>query len=276
MKAAPCFPALATFLVALVSVPRAVCTSTSPSLQFDPDTISPCVMWEDNANDLVCEDVRENWGITPEEFSEWNPSVGLDCKPWRIQSYCVVPLKRLPVTTTSSQTSKTTTTTSTSSTSTLGPSPTSWSSLGCYTDENPKYSALKQRLSDAAGDKNLTIAACQDTCYKASFIFAGVKAGKECWCSDNVLGDLAVNATDCNIPCTGDKTSMCGGSKRLNVFEPVDDFWNEDVAETTAQMESGQPTAVSDTDSSASLHSRGGCMSILLLITLGYFELMLL
>ncbi|KAG9253098.1 uncharacterized protein F5Z01DRAFT_659144 [Emericellopsis atlantica] len=118
-------------------------------------------MWEDNANDLVWEEVRDFWNITPEEFSRWNLSVGLDCKSWRIQSYCVVPLARLPTTTTSSKAPETTiAATSTALTSTLGPSPTSWSALGCYTDENTKYAALEERVTDEGGDDNLTIATC--------------------------------------------------------------------------------------------------------------------
>ncbi|KAL6850824.1 hypothetical protein ACO1O0_007950 [Amphichorda felina] len=225
MKAISSFPTLAASVVALLAIPRSVLAGQWPSLQVDPDTISPCVMWEDNANDLVCEEVREFWNITAEEFSLWNPSVGLDCKPWRVQSYCVVPLERLPTTTSSEV--PTATTTFTSSTSTLGPSPTSWSTLGCYTDENPKYPALDELISEEGGDNNLTIAKCQDSCYKAAFIFAGVKAGNECWCSDSVLGDLATNSTDCDTPCSGNKTEICGGSKCLNVFEPDDSFWDE-------------------------------------------------
>jgi hypothetical protein len=272
MKAASCFPTLVASLVVLGAVPRAVLAGEWPSLQVDPDTISPCVMWEDNANDLVCEDVRKFWNITPEEFSRWNPSVGLDCKPWGIQSYCVVPLERLHATT-SSEAPETTTAMSTSLTSTLGPSPTSWSALGCYTDESPKYSALEERVNDVGGDDDLTVATCQDACHKAAFIFAGVKAGNECWCGDAVLGDLAKNAADCDAPCSGNKTETCGGSKRLNVFEPADSFWDDDPTETKIQTESGSATAVPDADSSARLCGRGGCMSMLLMITVGWLGL---
>lgn len=179
MKATLFSPTFVAYLVALLALPRAVLAGEWPSLQVDPDTIPPCVMWEDNANDLVSEEVREFWKTTAEDFSDWNPSVGLNCKPWRVQSYCVVPLARLPTTTSSKE--PTTTAPSTSSASTLGPSPTSWSVLGCYMDENPKYSALEELLSEGGDDDDLTIAKCQDSCYEASFILAGIKAGSECW-----------------------------------------------------------------------------------------------
>ncbi|KAG9201356.1 hypothetical protein G6514_005728 [Epicoccum nigrum] len=239
----------AASLVAL-ALPHAARAGEWPTLQFDPDTISPCVMWEDNVNDLVCEDVRKYWKITPEEFSRWNPSVGLDCKPWNVQSYCVVPLERLPTTTTEPS-KTTTTTTSTSITSTLGPSPTSWTELGCFTDENPNYSALEKRVSPEGGDNSNTYAKCQDSCYKAAFIFAGVKAGKECWCGNSVFGDLAANVTECDNPCPGDRTKSCGGLKRLNIFEPVDSFWDENPVETKTQMVADSATKVATSGSSA-------------------------
>lgn len=114
-----------TLNLALAILPG-LCRGTGhPILQYDPDTISPCVVWVDNANDLVCEDVRSYWGITAEKFSDWNPSVGLDCTPWIVASYCVVPLERLPETSTSVP-APTTTITTTSSSPTLRPSPTSF------------------------------------------------------------------------------------------------------------------------------------------------------
>ena len=32
-------------------------------------------------------------------------------------------------------------------------------------------------------------------------------------------GEWAKNQTGCNIPCTGDKNTVCGGKGALNVFE---------------------------------------------------------
>jgi hypothetical protein len=101
-------------------------------------------------------------------------------------------------------------------------------------------------VSGEGGNDQLTVAVCQDACYRAAFIFAGVKAGRECWCGDAVLGDLAASADDCDTPCPGDKNETCGGSKRLNVFEPVDSFWDEDPAGTETQTVSQFATAVAD------------------------------
>ncbi|KAL6907359.1 hypothetical protein GGI43DRAFT_431416 [Trichoderma evansii] len=51
-----------------------------PQFKYDPGTISPCI---------VC------FRISPEDFHKWNPSVGLDYKPWNVKSYCVVSEGRL-------------------------------------------------------------------------------------------------------------------------------------------------------------------------------------
>lgn len=34
-------------------------------------------------------------------------------------------------------------------------------------------------------------------------------------------GEWAKNQTDCNVPCTGDKNTSCGGKGVLNVFEAL-------------------------------------------------------
>lgn len=178
-------------------------------------------MWEDNADDLICTEVRKYWNITAAELSLWNPSVGADCKPWGYQSYCVVPEIRLPATTSTVKPTTSTTRVATSTSTTLDPSPTAWVDLGCYVDANTTRPVLEKRISSATGDAALTIAKCKDACYKASLLFAGLKAGNQCWCSSFVAGELALNATECGTPCTGNATEKCGGKDRISVFEPV-------------------------------------------------------
>lgn len=236
------FTATAACLVTLLAAPRLCTAGPEPMLEWDPATISPCIMWEDNGYGDSCEYVRDYWNITPEEFSEWNPSVGLDCKPWRYQSYCVVPEIRLSESISSTTTVKSTTTTTTTTTSSaldLGPSPTSWSARGCYVDEDPDVPVLEKRISKQGGDTALTIPKCQEACYRESFPFSGVKAGNECWCSSFIDGQLAENATaECNSPCSGDKSAICGGVNRLNVFEPTS-FEGDEIEPEVSQSANG-------------------------------------
>ncbi|EFZ03027.1 WSC domain protein [Metarhizium robertsii] len=195
-----------------------------PQLGWDPETVKSCAGWYDNAGDVTCEYVRQLFGIPAEMFTQWNPSINLDCKPWRIQSYCIITQERVDEyerthgtsTTTSTSTTKSITT-RTSTTSTLGPSPTKWTELGCYNQGIP--SILEERITTEGGDDTLTIPKCQDICYHLSFYFAAVKSGNECWCSSYIGGEYAKNAAECNRPCAGDKTTICGGKDRFNIFE---------------------------------------------------------
>lgn len=195
-----------------------------PGLEYDPATIASCVAWFDNSGDESCEEVRDTFGISAENFHEWNPSVGVDCKGWRFQSYCVLTKDLLRSATTTTSTS-TEAPTRTSTTSTLGPSPTLWEALGCYLDDT-EPSTLDVLISKDGGDTDLTVSKCQDACYLASpkyygGLFVGVEEGNQCWCSDFVGNEQAEDSTDCNLRCSGNKTETCGGKGRINVFEAI-------------------------------------------------------
>ncbi|KAL3486995.1 WSC domain-containing protein [Aspergillus germanicus] len=198
--------------------------SPTPGLYADPNTIASCVEWYDNTEGLTCKELRDYFTIIPEQFTEWNPSVSLDCKPWNEwQSYCIVTQERLDDTASSLSASLsasatiTSTATSTSSTTTLAPSPTAWTELGCYFDDPSHLPLLESRVS--AADESLTVGKCQDACYRAAYQFAGVKGGNECWCSPYVGGEWAEDQDDCNLPCTGDEGEVCGGEETVVVFE---------------------------------------------------------
>ncbi|KAF2677517.1 WSC domain protein [Lentithecium fluviatile CBS 122367] len=208
------FTSILLFLVALAHQ----ATSTGvPELQWDPDTVKDCVEWYNNTDNESCESVRKLFGITPEEFHSWNPSLGLDCKPWRWQSYCIVTQEKLDKTKPTT-TPTTTSATPTTSTSSLGPSPTAWTALGCYT-ENSKVPLLEKNMSPTGGDPALTIPKCKNSCYRRAYRFAGVQQGNQCWCGTYVGGEWSKNQTDCNTPCTGDKNTFCGGKGFENIFK---------------------------------------------------------
>ncbi|KAI0803707.1 hypothetical protein GGR55DRAFT_384302 [Xylaria sp. FL0064] len=217
-----------------------------PSLQWDPNTISTCAEWWDNGGSDTCEYIRALFGITPEEFHTWNPSVGLDCKPWYIgQSYCILTKEKLM---TSTKTTASATTSKTTS-STHVPSPTAWKGLGCYTDEDSTFPVLDTKAINA--DTALTINKCEDTCWKASnrtVLFAGVKQGNQCWCGSFVGGQTARNETDCNSPCTGNKAAICGGKNRIDVFEPVT---TKGTSSTTSKTTSTTKKSTSTTKTTA-------------------------
>ncbi|CAG9991111.1 unnamed protein product [Clonostachys byssicola] len=223
-----------------------------PQLQWDPATAKDCVDWYDNAGEHSCEYVRDYFSITPEQFFEWNPSVGLDCGRWEVQSYCIVTQRRLetepPKHTliTATSTSKHIPSTTSSTSTALRPSPTSWKARGCYDDNNSELPTLEYRVSPDGGDTDLTISKCEDSCYRRGFEYAGVREGNQCWCSSFVGGESTKNQADCNIPCSGDSNTICGGKQLLNVFEALEN----DVSLTGSTTNGPTQTATSQASQS--------------------------
>jgi hypothetical protein len=169
----------------------------------------------------TCDDLESQLkhSVSPAEFHEWNPSIGLDCTPWwDFTSYCIVTQKKLDSIKTMTPTTSTTIS-STTTASSLGPSPTAWDPIGCYA-QDPFRSILEQNMNPN-GDGSLTIPKCKLTCYRRAYTFAGVLQGNQCWCSSHVAVEWAKNQTDCNVPCFGDKSTVCGGTGVFNVFEAL-------------------------------------------------------
>ncbi|KAF3031444.1 hypothetical protein E8E12_001935, partial [Didymella heteroderae] len=67
--------------------------TVSQRFGWDPRSAQDCVHWADIEDISVdtCEKTMRDWNIEPKRFNAWNPSVGLDCKPWfNHTSYCVL------------------------------------------------------------------------------------------------------------------------------------------------------------------------------------------
>lgn len=111
--------------VAAVAVPSHVTTSfvyqarrlskrdTGLNMPYDFDTIKTCTWWYDNHHSLTCKVRDWMFGISPEDFSRWNPSITLDCGNWEELSYCVVDVEseRSPIITSSTSSARPTTST---------------------------------------------------------------------------------------------------------------------------------------------------------------------
>ena len=66
-----------------------------------------------------------------------------------------------------------------------------------------------------------TIAVCIAYCASLGHPVAGLQAGDQCYCSDEVAatGGLVADDSMCNVnPCTGDPSKMCGGPWRMASF----------------------------------------------------------
>ncbi|CZS91758.1 uncharacterized protein RAG0_02285 [Rhynchosporium agropyri] len=209
-----------SFLLSLVELAilsgTASCTDY-PLLPNDPATTSDCADWYNNFDNQSCLWVRDYFKATPEEFKRWNPSVGLDCKPWYDwTSYCIITWTKFNASQTTTTSSKTTTV-PTSTALVLGPSPTAWTDMGCYVEE-PKQPLLDININPN-GDASLSIPKCWQACYRRFYQYAGVQNGNQCWCGSYVGGEWATNQTDCNSPCTGNTKTFCGGPSLTQIFK---------------------------------------------------------
>ena len=67
---------------------------------------------------------------------------------------------------------------------------------------------------------SLTPDKCKNACKENGFGFAGVQWKKECWCGTEAPPqDKIVEEVQCNLPCQGDSSKICGGSAKMNVYK---------------------------------------------------------
>lgn len=64
-----------------------------------------------------------------------------------------------------------------------------------------------------------TALTCVAYCRSIGYLFSGVKNGNECRCGNSAPPSSKVAPKDqCNKPCPGDSSQMCGASSRMNVY----------------------------------------------------------
>ncbi|KAF7912733.1 uncharacterized protein EAF01_001754 [Botrytis porri] len=98
---------------------------------------------------------------------------------------------------------------------------TGWNYLGCY-NESTKGRALSG-LENPIPGMNTSVEACSMAC--GGWTYFGVEYGDECYCGSNInagatlQSGLSPSMTGCNMVCAGNRTEVCGGSLRLNLYQ---------------------------------------------------------
>ncbi|KAH6711606.1 hypothetical protein BKA61DRAFT_554745 [Leptodontidium sp. MPI-SDFR-AT-0119] len=94
--------------------------------------------------------------------------------------------------------------------------PTGWTSQGCWVDGLTGRILTKQQPDNAQN----TLESCVQTCAGLGYTIAGAEYGTECYCDNFVYngGALAAAQTDCNIPCPGKSSEMCGAGGRISMY----------------------------------------------------------
>ncbi|KAH6691360.1 WSC domain-containing protein [Plectosphaerella plurivora] len=86
-------------------------------------------------------------------------------------------------------------------------------SVGCYM-ETPGRTLPALRPTEEQ-----TVAACIDACSTAGYSFAGLEYGGECWCGNAIAeAALPAGADECAMPCNDNRSELCGGPNRLNIY----------------------------------------------------------
>ncbi|CAJ2501049.1 Uu.00g039020.m01.CDS01 [Anthostomella pinea] len=100
--------------------------------------------------------------------------------------------------------------------------------LGCYTETAGLANTTGERtLNDGINnvtdntESNMTVPWCIDFCTKSTnqYQYVGLEYSRQCWCSRtrNPLSTAQPKAV-CNTACDGNKTTACGGSGVLSVY----------------------------------------------------------
>ncbi|TFK35711.1 WSC domain-containing protein [Crucibulum laeve] len=90
-----------------------------------------------------------------------------------------------------------------------------WTSVGCYTDSRDSRTL---RTASFTSVDDMTVSDCISFCATGNYKYAGLEFGRECYCDNNIHTPAApANVADCNMTCTGDQTSTCGGVDRISI-----------------------------------------------------------
>ena len=117
----------------------------------------------------------------------------------------------------------------------------SFTSLGCYNDS--VNARILQDAQPALGQAT-SLETCAQKC--AGYTYFGAEYAKECYCGNTLLNYAAPQAaTDCNMPCVGNSTELCGGSSRMGLYQLA-------AGSSSSSSSSASSSTSSTTSSSAS------------------------
>ncbi|CAF9936950.1 MAG: hypothetical protein HETSPECPRED_010510 [Heterodermia speciosa] len=94
------------------------------------------------------------------------------------------------------------------------PPPPAYTAKGCYTDD-PNNRAL---TGFSTVNEALSVELCAAIC--KGYTYFGVEYFRECYCGNTLApSSQPAQAGECNSPCSGDNTEICGGASRLNLYQ---------------------------------------------------------
>lgn len=94
--------------------------------------------------------------------------------------------------------------------------PSGWSAVDCASDVPGRTLNV-----DAYTSQQMTIGGCIAHCAQLGHTMAGLEYARECYCGSSFVngGGAALADAQCNMPCAGDSSKVCGGAMALSVFK---------------------------------------------------------
>lgn len=87
--------------------------------------------------------------------------------------------------------------------------------LGCYTDSTSSR-ALSGYYNSA---KTQTLDTCQAAAVSNGYKYFGVEYSGECFAGNTISSSSGPGSVDCNMPCYGNSSQICGGPNALSMFQ---------------------------------------------------------
>ena len=115
--------------------------------------------------------------------------------------------------------------------------PAGWSSLGCTSDS----SVARVLVGSYSESGSQTPQLCMAKCQSQGYIYAGLQYGRQCYCS-NTMSNPKLGTSGCTTVCAGDKTQMCGGAYRMNIYGPVAGASSSSSSSSSSSTPSATPT----------------------------------
>eukprot|EP01059_Diplonema_ambulator_P020923 TRINITY_DN3487_c0_g6_i1.p1 TRINITY_DN3487_c0_g6~~TRINITY_DN3487_c0_g6_i1.p1 ORF type:complete len:623 (+),score=125.28 TRINITY_DN3487_c0_g6_i1:151-2019(+) len=85
---------------------------------------------------------------------------------------------------------------------------------GCLYDDNGRFFSYEP-LQGSSVDIDSCLTACFTT---ASYLYAGLKNGNECYCSNTIVGTERVGGYECDMACPANSAEICGGYRRISAY----------------------------------------------------------
>ncbi|XP_048254566.1 WSC domain-containing protein 2-like [Haliotis rufescens] len=88
--------------------------------------------------------------------------------------------------------------------------------IGCYHDDFDRVlpHGIMQNVTD------LTTETCMQHCHSINYIYFGTECTSQCFCGHVIKpGHAKVPDKECNMPCAGDSSLLCGGYFRTSIYK---------------------------------------------------------